>query len=42
MQALFGKKLTPKEQAMQAKRDTRKEVRVSEKWPVFFVVNDSW
>jgi hypothetical protein len=30
MNALFGKKLTPKEQAMKAKRETRKEVRVSE------------
>lgn len=29
MQALFGKKLTPKEQAMKAKRETKKEVRVS-------------
>jgi len=31
MQALFGKKPTPKEQAMKAKRETRKEVRSSQR-----------
>jgi hypothetical protein len=29
MNHLFARKLTPKEQAMKAKRETRKEVRVS-------------